>query len=364
MSVSPLSTSNNANNNTTSNSNAITNPSVGATSSISVSTGNSLPVQSPSTFKNLLGHHKKPSQSSLVLGNILQSSQNNSISQPNMIQQIGSNNNNNNNDQQANSNNTSTSNNTAANNNNQLQIEDIEIMKQRSANNSTFLCIKIPEIQLLVSYRGSNKDKKNIKDLTQVSLLFPLFEVHDKTWTWLDLINALKSHVKKALLSQALKHKLIKVPIKPVNKLINRRKRSNSQQHMSNLKIDDENEKLTISKLFGAKFIESKTKSQQQQQSPNIFTGNKEDSSVTRVSANDEVGEEGDEGEVVEILDKKRKSNLVKSNSTLSNGIKKRFLKLTKDKTAPSNLKSDQSFDSQSKKFEKIYNNNRKSAPK
>lgn len=88
------------------------------------------------------------------------------------------------------------------NDENELQVEDIEIMKQRSANNSTFLCIKIPDIQLLVSYRGSNRDKKNIKDLTEVSLLFPLFEVHNKTWTWLDLINALKSHVKKALVSQ------------------------------------------------------------------------------------------------------------------------------------------------------------------
>lgn len=96
----------------------------------------------------------------------------------------------------------STTNATTTTDDSELQIEDIEIMKQRSANNSTFLCIKIPEIQLLVSYRGSNRDKKNIKDLTEVSLLFPLFEVHDKTWTWLDLINALKSHVKKALVSQ------------------------------------------------------------------------------------------------------------------------------------------------------------------
>ncbi len=78
--------------------------------------------------------------------------------------------------------------------------EDIEIMKQRSANNCVFLCIKIPEIQLLVSYRATDKEK-NIKDLKNVSLLFPLFEAHDKTWTWLDLINALKSHVKKALVS-------------------------------------------------------------------------------------------------------------------------------------------------------------------
>lgn len=88
--------------------------------------------------------------------------------------------------------------NVAASTNNQLKNDDIEIMKQRSANNNTFICIKIPEIQLLVSYRATNKDK-NIKDLKNVSFIFPLFEVHDKTWTWLDLVNSLKSHVKKAL---------------------------------------------------------------------------------------------------------------------------------------------------------------------
>jgi len=55
--------------------------------------------------------------------------------------------------------------------------------------------------------------------------------------------------------SQALRHKLIKVPIQPVNKLLNRVGRSHSSQHLTNLEID-ENEKLTILKLFGTKFIE------------------------------------------------------------------------------------------------------------
>jgi len=52
-----------------------------------------------------------------------------------------------------------------------------------------------------------------------------------------------------------LRHKLIKVPIQPVNKLLNRVGRSHSSQHLTNLEID-ENEKLTILKLFGTKFIE------------------------------------------------------------------------------------------------------------
>ncbi len=184
--------------------------------------------------------------------------------------------------------------------NSQLQIDDIEIMKQRSANNNTFLCIKITEIQLLVSYKGGDKEK-NLKDLNNVSFLFPLFEVHDKTWTWLDLINALKSHVKKALLSQAIKHKLIKIPIQqPVNRLISMSRRNNSlsfnglsNSYATGANLDssnmgansannsssyslinqsslapgahyesfnfDEQEKMTIIKLFGTKLIEKKS---------------------------------------------------------------------------------------------------------
>ena len=166
-------------------------------------------LQSPTNFRNII--NKKPSQVSLINtenilinNNILnmegdgesKCAQQNSSSSLQIANQSSQNNNNSNNNN--NNNNNSTSNNKHLKND-----DDIEIMKQRSANNNTFLCIKIPEIQLLVSYRATNKDK-NIKDLKNVSLIFPLFEVHDKTWTWLDLINALKSHVKKALVRNNL----------------------------------------------------------------------------------------------------------------------------------------------------------------
>ena len=190
-------------------------------------------------------------------------------------------------------NNNNTTNNNNSSNTNQLQVEDIEIMKQRSANNNTFLCIKITDVQLLVSYRGGEKEN-NLKDLNNVRVLFPLFEVHDKTWTWLDLVNALKPHVKKALVSQALKHKFIKVPIKPVMNLRarnsnhhshNHHNHSHQQQHdhlsprgdhkqlqqrqqqqqqqstsasYTNSEIDEQ-EKVTLLKLFGTKFIEKKS---------------------------------------------------------------------------------------------------------
>ena len=55
--------------------------------------------------------------------------------------------------------------------------------------------------------------------------------------------------------TQAIRHKLIKVPIQPVNKLLSKVGRSQSSQHLTNLEID-ENEQLTILKLFGTKFIE------------------------------------------------------------------------------------------------------------
>lgn len=284
---------------------------------------NLLPIQisSPSNGKNKL-HKKKPSQSSLISTSTNIISSNNSIQAcaTNQSVTVGINANQATSDQNVSSN---------------LQHEDIEIMKQRSANNNTFLCIKITEIQLLVTYKGGKNDKeKNLKDLNNVSFQFPLFEIHDQTLTWLDLVNALKSHVKKALVSQALKHKLIKVPIQPVNKLINRKrnrnnhsnltsfgtafgdnnispfkdkKRSASQQHLNDLEADEQ-EKLTLLKLFGTKFIEKKSQNAIPKELENI--GKKEE------TKNEE---------------EKKKSSVAKSNSSLSFDLKKRFLKFSRN---------------------------------
>ena len=214
-------------------------------------------------------------------------------------------------------------------------------MKQRSANNNTFLCIKIPEIQLLVSYQATDKDK-NIKDLKNVRLLFPLFEVHDKTWTWLDLINALKSHVKKALVSQAIKHKLIKVPIQPVNKLLSRVGRSNSQQHLTNLELE-EHEKIAFLKLFGTKFIE-KNSNNTNSSSSVVQNTNELDrrNSVSGVrdlyleNANSLISTDN-KSLVVSSPDQptqpvKTKKPLAKSNSTVSFNFRKHLLKFSKEK--------------------------------
>ena len=322
-------------------------------------------------------HNKKPSQSSLLSNtNIIIA--NNSLTSTNsisLLQITGANLSQNSNNNQSssqltnsnlniNNNINSASNNPNANDqsNNQLQNEDIEIMKHRSANNNTFLCIKITEIQLLVSFKGGKDDKeKNLKDLNNVSLLFPLFEVHDQTWTWLDLINALKSHVKKALLSQALKHKLIKLPIQPVNKLINRkrnknkneqgnqlnlekikneaRKRSNSQGQVPNLEMD-EKEKLTMLKLFGTKLLEkkasnsgsSKEESAIRKDAASIASNDVSDSENKKkfsLTSNFSLSTTNNSNNVSlnQISKESKPKKLVtKSNSTLSFDLKKKFL--------------------------------------
>lgn len=302
-------------------------------------------LQSPTTYRNLL--NKKSSQSSLLYNESLKTS-NSVIINNNLINidsEIEAKNNQNNSNNSLNNPQSNAGNNSAANN--QMKHDDIEIMKQRSANNNTFLCIKIPEIQLLVSYRATSKDK-NIKDLKDVSLLFPLFEVHDKTWTWLDLINALKSHVKKALVSQAIRHKLIKVPIQPVNKLLSRVGRSQSSQHLTNLEID-ENEKLTILKLFGTKFIEKNSSNL----SPTIQNMNEDqtDSANRRNSLIDITDFEVDKNQsdkssnkslmaMSSTVNSAKKTRISKSNTTVGLNLKKHLLKFSKDKNEKPNKKS------------------------
>ncbi|KAF8767944.1 Protein KIAA0100 like protein [Argiope bruennichi] len=86
--------------------------------------------------------------------------------------------------------------------------DDIEKMKERAEKNHTFFSIKIPEVPIRVSYKG--RKEKNIEDVHDLSLLLSTIEYHNKTWTWLDLLMALKNDAKKILLSQAIKQKLLK----------------------------------------------------------------------------------------------------------------------------------------------------------
>lgn len=51
-----------------------------------------------------------------------------------------------------------------------------------------------------VSYKGTKE--KNLEDIRDFSLIIPTLEYHNVTWTWLDLLLAMKSDSRKVILSQ------------------------------------------------------------------------------------------------------------------------------------------------------------------
>ncbi|XP_037044573.1 protein KIAA0100 isoform X2 [Bradysia coprophila] len=87
-----------------------------------------------------------------------------------------------------------------------IEKDDVEKMKERAEKNKLFIYIKIPEVPVRVSYKG-NKEK-NFEDITDFSLVIPTLEYHNVTWTWLDLLLAMKSDSRRVILSQAIKQKL------------------------------------------------------------------------------------------------------------------------------------------------------------
>lgn len=87
-----------------------------------------------------------------------------------------------------------------------IEKDDVEKMKERAEKNKLFIYIKIPEVPVRVSYKG-NKEK-NLEDITNFSLVIPTLEYHNVTWTWLDLLLAMKSVSRRVILSQAIKQKL------------------------------------------------------------------------------------------------------------------------------------------------------------
>ncbi|XP_052074223.1 protein KIAA0100-like isoform X2 [Mytilus californianus] len=87
-----------------------------------------------------------------------------------------------------------------------VDSEDIDKMKERAANNNTFVYVKIPEVSMRVSYKGEKE--KNIEDIHDFSIILPTFEYHNRIWTWFDILMALKNDSKRLILSQAIKQKL------------------------------------------------------------------------------------------------------------------------------------------------------------
>lgn len=89
---------------------------------------------------------------------------------------------------------------------NQRLGEEIEKMRERASKNHTFVYVKIPGIPIKVSYKG--KKQKNVTDLKNICLTLPTFEYHNSTWTWLDLLMAVKNDSKHTVIKQALKQKM------------------------------------------------------------------------------------------------------------------------------------------------------------
>ncbi|XP_015524843.1 protein KIAA0100 [Neodiprion lecontei] len=94
--------------------------------------------------------------------------------------------------------------------------DDVEKMKERADKNKLFIYIKIPEVPVRVSYKG-NKEK-NLEDVRDFALVIPTLEYHNVTWTWLDLLLAMKSDSRRVILSQAIKQKLQIKPRGPQQK--------------------------------------------------------------------------------------------------------------------------------------------------
>ncbi|XP_043232606.1 protein KIAA0100-like [Amphibalanus amphitrite] len=87
-----------------------------------------------------------------------------------------------------------------------IEKDDVEKMKERAQNNMLFIYIKVPEVTVRVSYKGEKE--KNLEDVHNFLLTVPTLEYHNVTWTWLDLLLAMKNDTKRVLLSQAIKQKL------------------------------------------------------------------------------------------------------------------------------------------------------------
>lgn len=87
-----------------------------------------------------------------------------------------------------------------------VHIDDVEKMKERAEKNKLFVYIKIPEVPVRVSYKG-NKEK-NLEDLRDIALTIPTLEYHNMTWTWLDLLMAIRNDTRRVIVSQAIKQKL------------------------------------------------------------------------------------------------------------------------------------------------------------
>lgn len=76
------------------------------------------------------------------------------------------------------------------------------LKQERAEKNKLFIYIKIPEVPVRVSYKGSKE--KNLEDVRDLPLVLPTLEYHNVTWTWLDLLLATKSDTRRYALTTAV----------------------------------------------------------------------------------------------------------------------------------------------------------------
>merc|ERR1711874_288649 len=92
--------------------------------------------------------------------------------------------------------------------------DDVEKMKERAERNKLFIYIKIPEVPIKVSYKGE-KEKNQILDVADFHLQLPTLEYHNVTWTWLDLLLAVKKGSRDSLIAQLVKQKFVRRTARP-----------------------------------------------------------------------------------------------------------------------------------------------------
>ncbi|KAJ3150997.1 hypothetical protein HDU86_006253 [Geranomyces michiganensis] len=79
------------------------------------------------------------------------------------------------------------------------KLNELKQMQARASQNRSFIYIKMPGAQHCLSYRGSKE--KNIEDLFMFAFKMPTLEFRNKTWTWLDFLDAVKKEALRAVLA-------------------------------------------------------------------------------------------------------------------------------------------------------------------
>ncbi|KRZ28304.1 Uncharacterized protein T4C_5328 [Trichinella pseudospiralis] len=98
----------------------------------------------------------------------------------------------------------------------------LDLMKSRAAKNKFFFNIRVNEVPMNVTYRGTKSSY--IDNFKNFDLTFPLIEYNNQNWTWLDLAMAIKSRSLRVFVNQVVKRKLLKSQITPLFKRTKSRK--------------------------------------------------------------------------------------------------------------------------------------------